>query len=92
LFIERVKMDASDLYETIGCLNIEIVARNRDMIVILESIVENLGSNTSKAGIIGLKAKDLEREAKSPTAYAQNSIDNVVTYKERTAKNNRVHA
>ncbi len=92
LFIERIKMDASDLYETIGCLNIEIIARNRDMIVILESIVESLGSNTSKAGIIGLKAKDLEREAKCPTAYAQDHIDNVVTYKERTAKNSRAHA
>lgn len=91
LFIERIKMDTSDLYETIGCLNIEIVARNRDMIVILESIVESLGSNTSKAGIIELRSKDLEREAESPTASAQDTIGNVVVYKERTAKNNRVH-
>jgi len=92
MFIERIKMDASDLYETIGCVDVEIVARNRDMIVILESIVESLGSNTSKAGIIGLRAKDLEREAISPTISTQDTIDNVVMYKERAANGNRVHA
>jgi hypothetical protein len=76
--IERVKMDASDLFETIGCLNVEVVAPKQDMVIMLESISENLGSCTSRAGVLGLRVKDIDRETQVDTTAPGGSMGNII--------------
>jgi hypothetical protein len=86
--IDRIKMDASDLFETIGCLEPGVVAMNPDMQLILESICESLGSNTSKAGILGIRARDIERAQCNPKS-TQGSLGNIImVQKEVAVKNN----
>ena len=59
--IEQVKRDASDLFETVGCLSVEHVTGRYDIVSTLELIAENISTSTSKAGELSLQVREIER-------------------------------
>jgi hypothetical protein len=63
--IEQVKRDTSDLYETVGCLNVEHVTGRYDLVSTLELIAESISTSTSKAGELALRVRQIERTSDS---------------------------
>lgn len=59
--ISQVKRDASDIYENIGCLEVQKVVLAKDLVSALDLISDNIRSSASRAGLLGLKARDLEK-------------------------------
>jgi hypothetical protein len=63
--IEQVKRDTSDLYETVGCLNVEQVIGRFEIVSTLELIAESISTSTSKAGEMSLQVREIERTSES---------------------------
>jgi hypothetical protein len=76
--IEQVKRDASDLYETIGSINCEHVSGRDELVSLLELVAETMSTSASKAGELGLKAREVERTGDSMLASLTRTLTTMI--------------